>query len=112
MKSGKEHYWAIHSWLRKYPKKGYCSECDKKGKTDWANISGDYLRDIVDYLELCRSCHNVYDGRSKISANDVRKIRSDYANGIKSQYRLARDYKVSGMTIWNIIHRHKWEHIK
>lgn len=51
-------YMALHNWLRRTAEKsGACAECGKEGKTDWANISGEYRRDLDDYLELCRSCH-------------------------------------------------------
>lgn len=63
-------YTAIHKWLSyHYTKTGICKRCGKNTKIDpkkkfrkqprtqWANISGKYLRDINDYEELCISCH-------------------------------------------------------
>ena len=51
-------YMGVHNWLRRHkPKAGACSNCGRVGRTDWANISGEYRRDFDDYLELCRSCH-------------------------------------------------------
>lgn len=62
-------YAAIHKWL--YDRKertGICELCghepiDKNGRisTDFANISGDYRRDVEDYIEVCRSCHRWWD---------------------------------------------------
>lgn len=55
-------YMAIHNWLRaQKPKSGICTECGKEGKTDWANISGEYRRELDDYRELCRGCHVAQD---------------------------------------------------
>lgn len=63
-------YTAIHKWLSyHYKKTGICKRCGKntnidpkkkmrkQPRTQWANISGKYLRDIKDYEELCISCH-------------------------------------------------------
>jgi nitrate reductase cytochrome c-type subunit len=54
---------ALHNWLRrKKEKTGRCDECGEiSRKTDWANISGEYLRDLSDYRELCRGCHVAQD---------------------------------------------------
>lgn len=55
-------YQAVHAWLlRHYPKKGICEECLKESKTQYANITGKYLRDRSDYRELCYSCHSKID---------------------------------------------------
>lgn len=38
-------------------------ECSKKSKKfEWANISGEYKRDVNDFMSLCVYCHRVYDG--------------------------------------------------
>lgn len=55
-------YTALHMWINKnYPKKGICSWCGKKGYTEYANISGEYKRDINDFVELCVPCHRILD---------------------------------------------------
>lgn len=55
----------IHDWVRK--EKGSAKECewcdDPKGRFEWANISGEYKRDLSDFVSLCSSCHNKYDKR-------------------------------------------------
>ena len=112
LKSGEEHYWAIHAWLRKYPKSGICVDCKGERKTDWANISGEYLRDIVDYKELCRSCHNVFDGRAKLTEDEVRQIRAEYIPRKMGFIRLGNKYGVSRVTVENIIKGKKWARIK
>lgn len=63
-------YSAIHKWLTKnYGNPSSCEDCgrekytDKKGRCglQWANLSGEYKRDIKDYKGLCISCHKVHD---------------------------------------------------
>jgi len=55
-------YASIHLWVRKRkPKPKFCEHCQLKPPRDLANISGEYLRDIKDYLYLCRSCHKKMD---------------------------------------------------
>lgn len=65
-------YFTKHNWvLNNYGKASRCTNRDTgiltikcKNKTnnfDWANISGEYHRTIDDFMELCRSCHMLYD---------------------------------------------------
>jgi len=62
-------YGGAHSWIRKQPKPNICSHCgilspvakDGRSELHWANKSGKYLRDISDWLCLCRSCHCKFD---------------------------------------------------
>lgn len=66
---GDNYYYSTHKWLATHHEKaGACSKCGKEGKTDWANISGEYKRDIADYVELCRSCHVRMDLEKKEAA--------------------------------------------
>lgn len=55
-------YGALHMWVhRHFSKTGTCELCKSEKKTEWANISGDYLRMREDFLEMCISCHRRYD---------------------------------------------------
>lgn len=61
-------YSALHNWVAWHKKKtGTCSSCsaqvgvDKWTGTEWANVSGRYLRDLDDYRELCKPCHRRHD---------------------------------------------------
>jgi uncharacterized protein with PIN domain len=59
-------YNAIHAWIRKHYGRAFkCFKCKTQlaKKYEWANVSGKYLRDINDYLQLCSSCHAIFDGR-------------------------------------------------
>lgn len=57
-------YRSLHEWVtRNKKRKGYCSLCGKQGKTQWANISGEYQWDLSDFEECCPSCHQLQDKR-------------------------------------------------
>jgi hypothetical protein len=57
-------YDALHDWVkRNKPRTGICEACGKKPRT-WthlANVSGEYRRDVADFIELCASCHKKRD---------------------------------------------------
>lgn len=52
-------YTALHEWVRKTKKRTRnCQQCNRQNIwTDMANISGQYKREISDWIELCRKCH-------------------------------------------------------
>ena len=63
-KGDKVGYTALHEWLyRKLGQPKICENCHtKKAKRyEWANISGEYKRDLDDYVRLCKSCHTKFD---------------------------------------------------
>jgi hypothetical protein len=71
-KGGAATYTEHHHWIKRWgTRSGSCAHCDRSpdrcrdGRvgTDWANISGRYLRQVDDWIELCRSCHKLYDMR-------------------------------------------------
>lgn len=59
-------YQGLHCWLiRNYGSPKECSLCGEVNpikRYEWANISGEYKRDINDYIRLCKKCHNDKDG--------------------------------------------------
>lgn len=68
-KGDKVGYVALHEWVRKQlgePK--VCTKCGSttSKKYEWANKSGLYKRDILDWIRLCTSCHRVFD-KKKVS---------------------------------------------
>lgn len=70
-------YESAHVWIkRKLGKPNDCENCGTKtAKTyDWANISGDYKRDISDWKRLCRSCHIYWDRQPHRRGAYLRKI--------------------------------------
>ena len=85
MQRGEQHYawkgdevgyFALHNWInRTLGKPNVCQHCPKvfpknSRSLNWANISGDYKRDLTDWVRLCASCHKKYDlSRKKKSIN-------------------------------------------
>lgn len=65
-------YDALHDWVNRH--KGKAKECEHCGKSsgriEWANKSRNYLRDLNDWISLCKKCHYKYDeiqkGKSRI----------------------------------------------
>lgn len=77
-------YTTLHEWVRRHKTKtGSCTECgadvgtDRSHGTEWANVSGRYLRDLDDFIELCIPCHRRRDRRAPASAR-----RSPQTNGL------------------------------
>jgi hypothetical protein len=83
-------YFALHAWLeRNKPRTGICGQCGSRPEpkkrnvaTEWANVSGEYRRDLNDYIELCVPCHKRRDmtdqKRRKISdANRQRLVSAE-----------------------------------
>lgn len=75
------NYLKLHYWVRKkLGRANYCSNNrnHKSKRYDWANISGEYRKDILDYKSLCRSCHEKQDyteeRRQKVIGNHNRRI--------------------------------------
>ena len=68
-KTNVNNYKYIHQiMITKYGSPVKCDHCGKKGEKingrwniEWANISGEYSRDREDWLNLCKSCHRIYD---------------------------------------------------
>lgn len=63
-KGDKAGYDAIHTWIRKI--KGKAIMCSfnlnhQSPRYEWANVSGAYLRNIDDFVSLCKKCHSEYD---------------------------------------------------
>ncbi len=64
-------YDALHDWVQKYGSLKYgnkinvCEHCGEtkigKYKMDWASKEHKYIRDLSEWLRLCRKCHAKYD---------------------------------------------------
>lgn len=84
-------YYRLHGWVRwRLGRAKQCEVCGTRSwPIDWANISGNYLKDTSDYVELCRACHGDFDcfggfrrdtcrlGHKKVGGNLVRIVRKD-----------------------------------
>lgn len=73
-------YRALHYWIEKELGKPFkCDECGtdqvpegKKRWFDWANVSGVYLRDINDWIRLCKPCHRIQEKTLKYAKDKTR----------------------------------------
>lgn len=115
-KGDKVGYGALHDWVRSRlvaPKK--CQHCGEEKKLDLANKTGQYLRDLDDWLWLCRSCHRQYDGvlkgeshaNSKLTELDVIDIYNSPLRGAP----LSERYKISQANISLIKNGLAWRHL-
>lgn len=91
-KGTKIGYAGVHTWMHRiYEKPDKCDFCgitnikNKRGRNriQWANKTGNYLRDRNDWLKLCSKCHINYDKPwlkrkftpSKIKLNDLKHYK-------------------------------------
>jgi len=63
-KGEKASYVAHHQWVRRYlgkPQK--CEHCKTTANRmyHWANVSGEYFRELSDWVRLCVPCHSKHD---------------------------------------------------
>ena len=66
-------YMAKHNWIRRKcgsAAQNQCQHCQQPAR-EWANVSGEYRRELGDYIPLCRSCHIAFDARMRAN----RKVR-------------------------------------
>jgi len=71
-------YDALHDWVNRHA--GLAKKCLTCGSTTtvhWANYSGNYLRDLSDWISLCVPCHRKHD-RTQIPGAMVRKFPAWY----------------------------------
>jgi hypothetical protein len=62
-------YSTLHRWLSRIATKtGICSICGTERSTQWANLSGEYRRDLDDFAEMCVPCHSAFDNAKKEAA--------------------------------------------
>jgi hypothetical protein len=61
-------YGSKHKWVRRVlGVPSLCENCDttEAKRFEWANLSGEYKRDISDWARLCTSCHRLIDGHAR-----------------------------------------------
>lgn len=69
-KGNKVGYRGLHNFIEKeLGKPDKCEICEAfhlmGHDIHWANISGEYKRDLDDWKRLCAKCHTNFDGRRK-----------------------------------------------
>lgn len=61
-KGDKVGYTALHNFVKRHKEKStHCDICHNDIKLELANKDGRYLRDLNNWLWLCRSCHRKHD---------------------------------------------------
>lgn len=72
----KAKYGTKHQWIRRLlGSANKCIRCGlntlpegKKRYFDWANISGEYKREVSDWMQLCKKCHKAFDKSRHITS--------------------------------------------
>lgn len=70
-------YSGVHAWVRsRLGTPQYCAKCQshEPQRYEWANISGNYKREIDDWIRLCTKCHFLFDGKKL--GGDMRSAKS------------------------------------
>src|SRR5215467_11145030 len=63
-KADEVKYQALHQWIRKNkPQPEGCERCGVKRHLECANISGEYKRDVNDFIYVCVPCHWLMDNK-------------------------------------------------
>ena len=58
-----------------------CEWCERdSGRIHWANRSGQYLRDLDDWFQLCPPCHARYDGQTVGTERHGPTVRERFAD--------------------------------
>ncbi len=126
------HYDRVHAWLRKQFAKAYAchgKHCNGLSKSYHYALKHGYVHDYKrgNYIMLCQSCHKKYDmtedtrikmsnakkgekhSRSKLTQQQVDKIRTRYEFRKITQKMLAEEYSVCEHTIHYILKGRTWK---
>lgn len=75
VQSGKmtlSEYRMLHYWVeRELGKPNKCETCltEEDRRYMWANLSGEYMKDVTDWRRLCGPCHAALDGLGSHQSN-------------------------------------------
>lgn len=100
----------IHKRLRHWmgPANLYqCVDCGKQAH-DWSMDNDTDGTHVNDYLPRCKACHNVYDGKTKLSKKQVLEIKRLLGRKILTQKEIAEIFNVSQSTISGIKSEKYW----
>jgi hypothetical protein len=119
-------YQAVHAWIKTQKgKPNFCEGCGNEEARgyEWANKSGQYKRNIHDWLRLCTLCHRHFDnitGKANITKKSRirQKMHKDNSSGYKGVYwhKISNSWTVhlwdNGKAIYNGIYKTKKEAAK
>ncbi|OPZ89050.1 MAG: hypothetical protein BWY74_02891 [Firmicutes bacterium ADurb.Bin419] len=63
-------YNALHAWIKRVlGSPSFCENCKDSSRKmyHWANLSGEYKRDVSDWKRLCVRCHKNFDLRRHLN---------------------------------------------
>jgi hypothetical protein len=68
-------YNRLHDWVRE--EKGKAQECEncntsQSPRFEWANLSGEYKKDLDDFVSLCVNCHHLIDNSAGYSKKKIK----------------------------------------
>ena len=89
-------YSAVHQWIRRvWGKPTKCAHCSitEGRRLEWATVGDTVTRDREDWLQLCRSCHKIYD--------DTRHGTVVWNKGIHRKYNNALQEWHKDNEVWN-----------
>lgn len=73
-------YRMLHYWIEgQLGKPRTCADCHDTAKKvyHWSNISGQYLKELSDWVRLCSSCHRKRDAKPKAFCKHGHKMEGD-----------------------------------
>lgn len=121
-KGDKACYAAKHLWMvSKFGNPSYCEDCGLVGikvgrrwNLEWANISGLYKRERLDWIPLCKKCHRRFDLKNGMRQNTA-KLDFKTAEIIRGERKflsakeLADKYKVTERNIYDLLKNKIWK---
>lgn len=61
-------YGSLHDWVSYHlgrPRRCYNCDTTEHSRFEWANVSGEYKRDLDDWVRLCKTCHVLIDNSDR-----------------------------------------------
>lgn len=89
-----------------------CHKCDNPSCCNPNHLFlGTHRNNVEDKVSKNRQAKGMSHGRSKLTEEDIVKIRSRYIGKWGQITKLAKEYKVGYATMYSIIHNETWKHI-
>lgn len=87
--------------------------CDNKACVNPSHLFlGTHDDNMADKCRKGRQARGEGNGRSKLTASDIREIRALWSNGFTNKSRLSARFQVSRAVIADIVSGEKWSHVQ